>query len=116
MLVGISFGRLGTTEMDRVLVARNDRVSRWVLPPPSTFEAELVFVVGESGRDVCGEELRRDLTDHAVQSSADVSIPWSRKLLTPAAGAFKGEVHGTAPDRPCAMPNSVRHGDHVAGK
>jgi hypothetical protein len=56
--------RLGAAEMNRVLVARNDAVDWRILPRAQTFEAELVFVIGEGGGKVRGEELRRDLTDH----------------------------------------------------
>ena len=50
--------------MDRVRVARNDGVDWRVLPRAQTLEAELFFVISESGGNVRGEELRRDLTDH----------------------------------------------------
>jgi hypothetical protein len=66
IFIGIGSGRLGAAEMNRVLVARNDGVDWRILPRAQTFEAELVFVIGEGGRNVRGEELRRDLTDHEL--------------------------------------------------
>jgi hypothetical protein len=60
----IGRGRLGAAEMNRVLVARNDGIDRRILPHALTLEAQLVFVIGESGRNVRSEEQRRDLTDH----------------------------------------------------
>jgi hypothetical protein len=64
ILIGIGCWRLGAAEMNRVLVAFNDGVYRRMLPRAQTFEAKLVLVIGESGRNVSSEELRRDLTDH----------------------------------------------------
>jgi hypothetical protein len=64
MFIGIGCGRLGAAEMNRVLVARNHGIDWRILPRTQTFEAELIFVIGESGGKVRGEELRRDLTDH----------------------------------------------------
>jgi hypothetical protein len=64
IFIGIGCGRLGAAEMNRALVAINDGVDRRMLPRAQTFEAKLVLVIGESGRNVHSEELRRDLTDH----------------------------------------------------
>src|SRR5579872_111086 len=50
--------------MNRVLVARNHGVDWRILPRAQTFEAELIFVIRESGGNIRGEKLRRDLTDH----------------------------------------------------
>ena len=49
--------------MNRVLVARNDGIDWRILPRAQTFEAKLVLVIGESGGNVRGEKLRRDLAD-----------------------------------------------------
>ncbi|MGI9072741.1 MAG: hypothetical protein ACR2JB_15850 [Bryobacteraceae bacterium] len=64
LFIAIGCGRLGAAEVNRVLVARNDGVDRRMLPRSQTFEAKLLFVIRESGRDVRSEELRRNLTDH----------------------------------------------------
>ena len=71
IFIGIGYGRLGTAEMNRVLVARNNGVDWRILPRAHAFEAELVFVIGKSGGNVRGEELGRDLADHQSNSSAD---------------------------------------------
>src|SRR5271169_3393808 len=36
ILVGIGCGKFGTSEVNRLLVARNDGVNRWVLPRAQT--------------------------------------------------------------------------------
>ena len=64
VFVRIGCGRLGAAEVDRVVVARHDGVVRRILPRPQTLEAKLVFVLGERGRNVGGEELWCDPTDH----------------------------------------------------
>jgi hypothetical protein len=71
IFVRIGGGRLGAAEVNRVLVARHDGIDRRILPRPQTFEAKLVFVIGERSGNVRGEELRSDLTDHGHKSSAD---------------------------------------------
>lgn len=63
-LSGLAVGGVGTAEVNRLLVARNDGVNRRILPRAQTLEAKLSFVIGKGGRDVQGEELRRDLTNH----------------------------------------------------
>jgi len=50
--------------MDSVLVARDDRVDRRVIPRAETVEAEFVLVICERRGHFDGEELRRDLPDH----------------------------------------------------
>src|SRR5207247_4124583 len=64
ILIGIGFGRFGTPEVNRLLVARNDGVNRRILPRAQTLEAKLSSVVGKGAGDVQGEELRCDLTNH----------------------------------------------------
>ena len=39
-------------------------MDRRILPRPQTFEAKLVFVIGERRGNVYGEEYRHNLTDH----------------------------------------------------
>jgi hypothetical protein len=67
VFVGIGRVRLGEAEMNSVLVARDDGIDRRVIPSAETFEAKFVPVVRESRRQVCGEELGRDLADHRAQ-------------------------------------------------
>ncbi len=64
ILIGIGFGRFGTPEVNRLLVARNDGVNRRILPRAQTLEAKLSSLVGKGAGDVQGEELRCDLTNH----------------------------------------------------
>jgi hypothetical protein len=42
MLIGIGCGRFGTAEVNRLLVAHNDRVNRRVLPRSRTLEIRMV--------------------------------------------------------------------------
>src|SRR3954462_12535171 len=67
VLVRIRLRRLSAAEVDSVLVTRDDSVLRRVLPGAETVEAKFVFVISNSRRDVRGEELGRDLADHAPQ-------------------------------------------------
>src|SRR5437899_7238586 len=64
VFVRIGCGRLGAAEVNRLLVASHDGIDRRILPRPQTFEAKLVFVIGERSGNVYGEEQRRNLTDH----------------------------------------------------
>jgi hypothetical protein len=57
---GIRSGRLGAAELNRALVTSNDCVDRRILPRAQTFEAKLVFVIGEGDGNVLNEELRRN--------------------------------------------------------
>src|SRR5882762_8886135 len=50
--------------MNHLLVARDDGVDRRILPRPQTCEAKLGCVIGECCGNVCGEEYRRNLTEH----------------------------------------------------
>jgi hypothetical protein len=57
--------------MNRMLIARNDGVNRRGLPRAQTLEAKLVVVIGKGARNVHGEELRCDLTDHGAKSTTE---------------------------------------------
>ena len=58
ILVGIGCWRFGTAEVNRLLVARNDGVNRWVLLRAQTLEAKLSVVIAKGARNVHGEEQR----------------------------------------------------------
>jgi hypothetical protein len=64
IFIRIGCGRRCAAEVNRVLVAGRDGVDRRILPRPQTFEAELVFVIGDRSGNIGGKELRCDLTDH----------------------------------------------------
>jgi hypothetical protein len=57
-------GGLGAAEVNRVLVARNNGLGLRILPRARHSKLSFFLVIRESGRDVRGEELRRNLTDH----------------------------------------------------
>src|SRR5215472_3212343 len=69
VFVRISRRRVGTAEVDRVLIARNDSVNRWVLPCTQTFETKFRFEIGNGAGYVQGEEYGRDLSNHAGKST-----------------------------------------------
>ena len=52
VLVRIRRRRFGAAKVNPVLIPRDDRVDRWVLPCAQTIEAKFVLVVGESRRQV----------------------------------------------------------------
>ena len=58
-----------------MLVARDDRVHRRIIPSTDTVEAELVFVIREGRSHVRREELGRDLPDHDAAKIA--RLIWS---------------------------------------
>ena len=64
ILVGIGCRRLGAAEVNGMLIARNDRVDRRILPRSQALESKFVFVVGQRAGYVGGEEQRYDLADH----------------------------------------------------
>jgi hypothetical protein len=66
VFVRIGNGRRCAAKVNRVPVARHDGVDRRILPRPQTFEAKLVFVIGDRAGNIRGEELRCDLTDHGA--------------------------------------------------
>src|SRR5438477_214402 len=75
----IGSGRLGAAEVNYLLVARHDGIDRRILPRPQTFEAKLVFVIGERSGNVYGEEQRYNLTDHVpslrrIPAGADARV------------------------------------------
>src|SRR5438309_7444574 len=54
-------------------------IDRRILPLPQTFEAKLVFVIGERSGNVYGEEQRYNLTDHVpsllqIPAGADARV------------------------------------------
>ena len=57
-------GRRCAAKVNSMLVAGHDGVNRWILPHSQTLEAKFVFLIGDRGGNLGGEELRRDLTDH----------------------------------------------------
>ena len=79
VFVRIGCGRLGAAEVNRLLVACHDGIDWRILPRPQTFEAKLVFVIGERSGNLYGEEQRYNLTDHVpsllrIPAGADARV------------------------------------------
>src|SRR5712671_448846 len=66
IFVGVGCWGVGTAEVNRLLVARNDGVKRRVLPRAQTLEGKLSLVIDKGAGDVHGEEHRHDLTNHGA--------------------------------------------------
>lgn len=62
-LSGLAVG-VGASDVNRLLIARNDGLNRRVLPRAQTLEAEVIFVVDKSAGRLHGVELRRHPTDY----------------------------------------------------
>ncbi len=80
-------GRHCAAEVNCVLVACHNGVYRRILPRAQTFEAKLLFVIGDCSENVISQELRCDLTNHAT------SVPY--RLAAHSAVGNKRKIKST---------------------
>jgi hypothetical protein len=94
VFVGIWRRRIGDTEVNSVLVPRDDGIDRRLLPGAETLEAKLVSVIREGRRQVRREELGRDW--RIISSTLPRGLTGSSEHRTPFTAPGRSAVSAPA--------------------